>query len=76
MPELIVIAGANGSGKSSLTKLSASNLPVIDADAIAKRSVGIAHELSSENPESAAFAAARKAIAQQYSTSRCYEVHI
>jgi predicted kinase len=41
MPELIVVAGANGSGKSSLTRLSASNLPVIDPDAIADRTAFI-----------------------------------
>ncbi|MFM7577671.1 MAG: zeta toxin family protein [Microcystaceae cyanobacterium] len=66
MPELIVIAGANGSGKSSLTKLSASDLPLIDPDAIAR-------ELAPENPESAALAAGRKAIARtrDYVNANC-----
>jgi|694.fasta_scaffold93865_3 predicted ABC-type ATPase len=66
MPELIVIAGANGSGKSSLTKLSAFDLPVIDPDAIAR-------QLAPENPESAAFAAGRRAIAQtrEYVNANC-----
>ena len=55
MPELIVVAGANGSGKSSLTKLSALQLPVIDPDAIAR-------EISPDLPESVALLAGREAL--------------
>ena len=55
MPELIVVAGANGSGKSSLTKLSALQLPVIDPDAIAR-------EIAPERPESVALLAGREAL--------------
>jgi predicted ABC-type ATPase len=55
MPELIVIAGPNGAGKSGLTKLSATNIPVIDPDAIAR-------EIAPANPDSAALSAGRQAI--------------
>lgn len=66
MPELTVVAGANGSGKSTLTKLSSINIPLIDPDAIAR-------DIASEQPESAALAAGRKAIelARSYIQSNC-----
>jgi predicted ABC-type ATPase len=66
MPELRIVAGANGSGKSSLTKLSTISIPVIDPDAIAR-------EIDPSNPESAALAAGRKAIerAREYIKSDC-----
>ena len=66
MPELIVVAGANGSGKSSLTKLSALQLPVIDPDAIAR-------EISPDRPESVALLAGREALtrSKEYMRSNC-----
>jgi predicted ABC-type ATPase len=66
MPELRIVAGANGSGKSSLTKLSTIGIPVIDPDAIAR-------EICLVRPESAALAAGRIAIenAREYIESDC-----
>jgi predicted ABC-type ATPase len=66
MPQLIVVAGPNGAGKSSFTKLSTTNILLIDPDAIAR-------EISSESPESAALAAGRQAIklAREYIQSNC-----
>lgn len=66
MPDLTIVAGANGSGKSSLTKLSIVDIPIIDPDAIAR-------EIIPENPESAALSAGRKAIerAREYIESDC-----
>jgi predicted ABC-type ATPase len=66
MPQLVIIAGSNGAGKSSLTKLSTDNIPVIDPDAIAR-------EINPESPESAALAAGRQAIsrAKEYIQSDC-----
>jgi predicted ABC-type ATPase len=66
MPELRIVAGANGSGKSSLTKISTISIPLIDPDAIAR-------EIAPNNPESAALAAGRKAIerAREYINSDC-----
>ncbi|PSB42416.1 zeta toxin family protein [Chamaesiphon polymorphus] len=55
MPELIVIAGSNGAGKSSLTKLFTADIPVIDPDAIAR-------EIDPKRPESVTLAAGRQAI--------------
>jgi predicted ABC-type ATPase len=57
MPEIHIIAGANGSGKSTISKsISAQfNIPIVDPDAIAR-------ELNSANPENAAVAAGRIAI--------------
>lgn len=66
MPQLIVVAGPNGAGKSSFTKLSTTNILLIDPDAIAR-------EISSESPESAELAAGRQAIelAREYIQSNC-----
>ncbi len=66
MPKLIVLADPNGAGKSSLTKLSTANIPLIDPDAIAR-------EISPESPETAALAAGRQAIglAREYIQSVC-----
>lgn len=61
MPTLTVIAGANGSGKSTLTKQFDRPILLIDPDAIAK-------EINPIDPDSAAIAAGRQALAlsQQY----------
>jgi len=66
MPELMIIAGPNGAGKSTLTRLFTADMPVIDPDAIARA-------IDPENPESAALAAGRQAIAQSrgYIQSDC-----
>jgi predicted ABC-type ATPase len=57
MPEIHIIAGANGSGKSTISKsISARfNIPIIDPDAIAR-------ELNAINPKKAAVAAGRIAL--------------
>lgn len=60
MPEFYVIAGANGSGKSTFTRAISIDIPIIDPDAIAK-------EINPLQPERVAILAARTAI------SRCQE---
>ncbi len=61
MPELFIIAGANGTGKSTLTKskpeLIPIDIPTIDPDAIAR-------EIDSLQPERVAVLAGKKAISQ------------
>lgn len=57
MPEIYIIAGANGAGKSTISKKikSAANIPIIDPDAIAK-------EINSLDPEQSAIVAGKAAI--------------
>jgi predicted ABC-type ATPase len=57
MPEIYVIAGANGSGKSTISKsiVKQINIPIIDPDAIAR-------EIDPIKPEKAAVQAGRTAI--------------
>lgn len=57
MPEIYVIAGANGSGKSTISKslIKQIDIPIIDPDAIAR-------EIDPVNPAQAAMLAGRKAI--------------
>jgi predicted ABC-type ATPase len=57
MPEIYVIAGANGSGKSTISKsiVKQLNIPIIDPDAIAR-------EIDPIKPEKAAVQAGRTAI--------------
>jgi predicted ABC-type ATPase len=61
MPVLTVVAGANGSGKSTFTKLSSVNTLLIDPDAIAR-------EIDPVNPTTATISAGRQALVlcQQY----------
>jgi predicted ABC-type ATPase len=63
MPEVYIIAGANGAGKSTISKnlRSMFEIPIIDPDAIAR-------EINAVNPESVAVLAGKAAIntAQQY----------
>jgi predicted ABC-type ATPase len=57
MPEIYVIAGANGSGKSTISKsiVKQINIPIIDPDEIAR-------EIDPIKPEKAAVQAGRTAI--------------
>jgi predicted ABC-type ATPase len=66
MPEFYVIAGANGSGKSTFTRSVSLTLPIIDPDAIAK-------EVDPIQPEQVAILAARTAISrsQEYINESC-----
>jgi predicted ABC-type ATPase len=63
MPEVYIIAGANGSGKSTISKsiVTKINIPIIDPDAIAR-------EINPLDPKSEAIAAGKTAInrAQKY----------
>ena len=63
MPEIYIIAGANGSGKSTISKsiVRKINIPIIDPDAIAR-------EINPLDPKSEAIAAGKAAInrAQKY----------
>ena len=63
-PTLTIIGGPNGSGKSTFTRtlLAATQVPIVDPDAIAR-------SLQPEAPEQAAVSAGREALRRQHPIS-------